>query len=248
MAGTSLCGAHSRRILRTTRHTRTTTPSIFTPTLIAGKRVVEEGEKYVVICPFAGIGGDLVALEKLGVPVKAVITMELDDKKCKVLERWMENKQSDANSTFHKVVHYCWGDICQEKGLWMDLHGWEVIRAKLDMKPGYVIISGGSPCDNQGGTLNRGSKYTATGQSYLNGASTGLYFLFVMMLHLVADVMMAAEVPINTWDDDDEKMLPDWASGTWANFEDDKAEAAPERRSSGIFEGDLNENLCYVPK
>jgi len=84
-------------------------------------------KKYVVFCPFAGIGADIVALERIKVPVKAVITLELCQEKRKVLQNFLTAKSNDVNSSFYGAKHLSWGDITDENGVWHDAKGFEVL-------------------------------------------------------------------------------------------------------------------------
>lgn len=129
----------------------------FVKMMLGPVRVEDDSGGLVVICPFAGVGADLVALEMLGVRVKAVLTMEKLSDKREILKEFLADKAKDASSSFHRARHWDWGDLCQEGGIWRERHGWELIVRELGIRAGNVLYSGGPPCDNLPGTSNQGA-------------------------------------------------------------------------------------------
>jgi hypothetical protein len=170
----------------------------------------DEDDKFVVICPFAGVGGDLVALEKMSTPVKVVITMEQELQKRNILEAFLDKKRKDKSSSFYGAKHYNWGDLCQHRAIWLDEKGWAKIVKELKITRGNVLLTGGPPCDNLPGTSNQGANNELRGQSGLGGLSTGLCFLFALMAVMLLSAVQAIQ---REEEEDDDNREVDWESG-----------------------------------
>jgi hypothetical protein len=147
--------------------------------------------KFVVVSLFSGIGGDLVALERLQIPVRIVLTIEVDPLKRSVLKNFMRRVSKDPDSSFYQCEHRCYSDICERRAAWNSAEGVAALCHELQMQPGWVVASGGSPCDNLPGTSNRGGKEKQTGQSGLMGEKTILFFVMVKVFKHLLDALKA---------------------------------------------------------
>lgn len=155
------------------------------------KRFVGTHEKFVVVSFFAGIGGDLVALERLKIPVRLVIAIEKDPHCRRVLKSFLRSRSSDPKSSFYMCKYYCYGDICAPNAVWNSEYGVEALVRKFNLCPGRVIATGGSPCDNMPGTSNRGGKTDLRGQSGLCGEKTILFLVQVRSMALLLESLTA---------------------------------------------------------
>jgi len=203
-----------------------------------------DNERFVVICPFAGIAGDLVALEMKETPVKAVITMEKEQKKRDILQAFLQEKIKDESSSFYQATHYNWGDLCMRNAIWLDQEGWALIVKKLEIKRGKVLFSGGPPCDNLPGTSNQGGAESTTGQSGLGGLSTGLWFLFAWMAVTLLETVQRSDMV------EDPREL-NWDSiqktGLWKVDEVDEVDG-PDRMELALYEDDIEQENAVSKK
>uniref|UniRef100_A0A7N0U0Y4 DNA (cytosine-5-)-methyltransferase n=1 Tax=Kalanchoe fedtschenkoi TaxID=63787 RepID=A0A7N0U0Y4_KALFE len=122
------------------------------------KDVYPEGMN--VLSLFSGIGGAEVALHKVGVPLKNVLSIEISEINRRILRSWWE--QTDQKGTLVELddVQRVTNDILDK---WARNFG------------GFDLIIGGSPCNNLSGS-NRVSR------DGLEGAHSSLFFDYFRIL------------------------------------------------------------------
>ncbi|KAH7444786.1 hypothetical protein KP509_02G091600 [Ceratopteris richardii] len=120
-----------------------------------------------VLSLFSGIGGGEVSLHKLGIYLKVVIAVEINEKVRGVLKSW-------------------WRKSCQagELKLKNDVRDLthEVLTDLIDEVGPIDLIIGGSPCNN----LSGNNRVSRTG---LNGSESSLFFEFPRILNIVTQIM-----------------------------------------------------------
>ncbi|CAM6092876.1 unnamed protein product [Calypogeia fissa] len=121
-----------------------------------------------VLSLFSGIGGAEVALHKLGIFLKLVVSVEIDDKARMVVDSWWKttNQKGTLIHTFTDVKE-------------VDSRA---IQGLVDEFGGFDLVIGGSPCNNLSGN-NRCSR---TG---LAGPASVTFFEFPRILAEVRDYM-----------------------------------------------------------
>eukprot|EP00250_Pteridium_aquilinum_P018467 c24103_g1_i1 orf=250-2667(+) len=120
-----------------------------------------------VLSLFSGIGGAEVALDKLGIHLKVVIAVEINEKVRGVLASWWKKSgqmgELKLRNDVRDLTHDALSDLIDEVG-------------RID------LIIGGSPCNNLSGN-NRVSRVG------LNGSESSLFFEFPRILTIVTQVM-----------------------------------------------------------
>ncbi|KAI5063306.1 hypothetical protein GOP47_0021853 [Adiantum capillus-veneris] len=120
-----------------------------------------------VLSLFSGIGGAEVALDKLGVPLKVVIAVEINEKVREVLAGWWRKSGQTGELKLRTDVR--------------DLT-YDVLADLVDEVGPIDLIIGGSPCNNLSGN-NRVSRVG------LSGSESSLFFEFPRILNIVTQVM-----------------------------------------------------------
>jgi site-specific DNA-cytosine methylase len=116
---------------------------------------------------FSGIGGAEVALPRLGIPLKNVVSVEISVSKRDVIRNWWE--QANQKGNLIEIT-----DIQTING--SDIETW--IRSF----GGFDLVIGGSPCNNLAGG-NRVSR------DRLEGQHCSLFYQYVRVLGLVRNMM-----------------------------------------------------------
>ncbi|KAL5711186.1 hypothetical protein ACHQM5_021673 [Ranunculus cassubicifolius] len=89
-----------------------------------------------VISHFSGIGGAVVALHRLGIPLKNVVSVEPSEVNRNIIRRWWEQTNQEGNLIEVKDVQ--------------DL-GPDQLENLVRSVGGFDLIIGGSPCKNFSG-------------------------------------------------------------------------------------------------
>jgi site-specific DNA-cytosine methylase len=116
---------------------------------------------------FSGIGGAEVALHRLGIPLKNVVSVEISVSKRDVIRNWWE--QANQKGNLIEIT-----DIQTING--SDIETW--IRSF----GGFDLVIGGSPCNNLAGG-NRVSR------DRLECQHCSLFYQYVRVLGLVRNMM-----------------------------------------------------------
>lgn len=116
-----------------------------------------------VLSLFSGIGGAEVALHRLGIPLKNVVSVEL--------------------SEVNRNIVRCWWEQTNQKGTLIDLADIQELDADrleqlMDRFGGFDLVVGGSPCNNLAGS-NRHSRHG------LEGEQSVLFFDYFRILDIV---------------------------------------------------------------
>ncbi|KAJ1416523.1 SAM-dependent methyltransferase DRM [Sesbania bispinosa] len=112
---------------------------------------------------FSGIGGAEVALHRLGIPLKNVVSVEKSEVNRNIVRSWWEQTSQKGN-----LVDL--DDVQQLNG--------ERLKQLMDTFGGFDLIVGGSPCNNLAGS-NRVSR------DGLEGKESSLFFDYCRILDLV---------------------------------------------------------------
>ncbi|BBM96743.1 protein MpDRMa [Marchantia polymorpha subsp. ruderalis] len=121
-----------------------------------------------VLSLFSGIGGAEVALHKLGIILKVVVSIEIDEKARSVLDSWWKSTDQKGH-----LIH----DHTDVK-----LFDSRVLMGLLNKYKGFDLVIGGSPCNNLSGN-NRSSRVG------LQGTESVAFFEFPRILNVVRDFM-----------------------------------------------------------
>ncbi|XP_077244159.1 domains rearranged methyltransferase 2 isoform X2 [Tasmannia lanceolata] len=113
-----------------------------------------------VLSLFSGIGGAEVALHRLGIPLKTVVSVEISEINRNIVRSWWEQTNQQGNLI----------DIADVQQLNSDR-----LEQMIDSFGGFDLIIGGSPCNNLTGS-NRVSR------DGLEGITTHMKLTFGMML------------------------------------------------------------------
>ncbi|CAM6092562.1 unnamed protein product [Calypogeia fissa] len=130
------------------------------------KKLYSTGMK--VLSLFAGIGGAEVALQKLGIRLNVVVSVENDERSRRVLDRWWKA----TNQSGKLILQYTDVRALDRRTL----------GELVTQFGGFDLIVGGSPCQNLSG-LNR---FSRTG---LAGEKSMLFYEFPRILHNVREFM-----------------------------------------------------------
>lgn len=116
-----------------------------------------------VLSLFSGIGGAEVALHRLGIPLKNVVSVNISEVNRNILRCWWEETNQRGNLIELANVQQLNGDRLEQL---MSSYG------------GFDLVVGGSPCNNLTGSnrLHRGG---------LEGKESALFFDYVRILDLV---------------------------------------------------------------
>ncbi|KAF5792179.1 putative DNA (cytosine-5-)-methyltransferase [Helianthus annuus] len=120
-----------------------------------------------VLSLFSGIGGAEVALHRLKIPLKNVVSVEISEANRDIVRSWWEQTRQTGN-----LVHL--SDVRQLDGGQLE----EFIKSF----GGFDLIVGGSPCNNLTGS-NRVSR------DGLEGEHSSLFFHYFDILNMVKDIM-----------------------------------------------------------
>lgn len=116
---------------------------------------------------FSGIGGAEVALYRLGIPLKNVVSVEISEVNRNIVRGWWE--QTNQKGT---LIHIA--DV-------QSLHG-DRLEQFMNSFGGFDLVIGGSPCNNLAGS-NRVSR------DGLDGAQSALFYDYFRILDLVKCIM-----------------------------------------------------------
>ncbi|XP_074330180.1 DNA (cytosine-5)-methyltransferase DRM2-like isoform X4 [Apium graveolens] len=119
-----------------------------------------------VLSLFSGIGGAEVALHRLGIPLKFVVSVESSETCRNILQSWW--KQSNQQG---KLIHI--SDVRDVT------HG--KLKELLDMSHGFDLVIGGSPCNNLAGR-------NCCTRDGLYGDQSSLFFDYFRILDLVKKI------------------------------------------------------------
>lgn len=120
-----------------------------------------------VLSLFSGIGGAEVALHRLGIPLKTVVSVEI--------------------SEVNRNIVRCWWEQTNQKGILIDLVDVQQLNGDrlehmINSFGGFDLVIGGSPCNNLAGS-NRHSR------DGLEGKESSLFFDYFRILDLVKTIM-----------------------------------------------------------
>lgn len=123
-----------------------------------------------VLSLFTGIGGGEVALHRLKIPMKVVVSVEISESNRNILKDfWAQTKQKGVLVEFSDVL-----DLSNEK-----------IEMLMDKFGGFDLVIGGSPCNNLAG----GNRVSRSG---LEGDQSCLFFEYCRILEVVRKRMTRA--------------------------------------------------------
>ncbi|XP_074277802.1 DNA (cytosine-5)-methyltransferase DRM2-like isoform X2 [Silene latifolia] len=120
-----------------------------------------------VLSLFSGIGGAEVALHRLGIPLKAVVSVEISEVSRKIFQDWWDQTEQRG-----QLIHL---DDVQKVDSRM-------IRRWITEFGGFDLVIGGSPCNNLAG----GNRRTRDG---LLGEHSSLFFQYSRILDTVMTLM-----------------------------------------------------------
>ncbi|KAL6983713.1 DNA (cytosine-5)-methyltransferase drm2 [Sarracenia purpurea var. burkii] len=120
-----------------------------------------------VLSLFSGIGGAEVALHRLGIPLKNVVSVELSETSRTIVQSWWEQTNQQGN-----LIHIA--DVqevtVQKLAQWVDSFG------------GFDLVVGGSPCNNLAGR-----NYVS--RDGLEGKHSSLFYEYFRILDVVKFLM-----------------------------------------------------------
>ncbi|XP_024974277.1 DNA (cytosine-5)-methyltransferase DRM2-like [Cynara cardunculus var. scolymus] len=116
---------------------------------------------------FSGIGGAEVALHRLGIPLKNVVSVEISEANRDIVRSWWEQTNQKGN-----LIHLA--DVQQLNG--------DRLEQFMGSFGGFDLIVGGSPCNNLAGS-NRVSR------DGLEGEQSSLFYDYFRILDLVKCIM-----------------------------------------------------------
>lgn len=120
-----------------------------------------------VLSLFSGIGGAEVALHRLGIRLKTVVSVEKSEVNRNIVRSWWE--QTNQTGT---LIDF--DDVQQLNG--------DRIEQLIDSVGGFDLVIGGSPCNNLAGS-NRVSR------DGLEGKESALFYDYIRILDLVKCIM-----------------------------------------------------------
>lgn len=116
-----------------------------------------------VLSLFTGIGGGEVALHRLRIPMKVVVSVEISESNRNILKDfWEQTKQKGVLVEFSDVQ-----DLSNDK-----------IEMLMEKFGGFDLVIGGSPCNNLAG----GNRVSRSG---LEGDQSSLFFEYCRILEVV---------------------------------------------------------------
>lgn len=116
---------------------------------------------------FSGIGGAEVALHRLGIPLKNVVSVEIAEVNRNIIRSWWE--QTNQRGQLIEIADVQQVSI-ERLDQWISSFG------------GFDLVIGGSPCNNLAGS-NRVSR------NGLEGKHSSLFYHYVRILDLVKTMM-----------------------------------------------------------
>lgn len=120
-----------------------------------------------VLSLFSGIGGAEVALHRLGIPLKNVVSVEIAEVNRNIIRSWWE--QTNQRGQLIEIADVQQVSI-ERLDQWISSFG------------GFDLVIGGSPCNNLAGS-NRVSR------NGLDGKHSSLFYHYVRILDLVKTMM-----------------------------------------------------------
>jgi site-specific DNA-cytosine methylase len=116
---------------------------------------------------FSGIGGAEVALHRLGIPLKNVVSVEISEVNRNIVRCWWEQTNQRGN-----LIDL--GDVQQLNG--------DRLEELMNTFGGFDLVVGGSPCNNLAGSnrLHRDG---------LEGKESSLFYDYFRILDLVKCIM-----------------------------------------------------------
>ncbi|KAK9276395.1 hypothetical protein L1049_005928 [Liquidambar formosana] len=120
-----------------------------------------------VLSLFSGIGGAEVALHRLGIPLKNVVSVEISETNRNILHSWWEQTNQQGSLVEMADVQQV---TAQRVEQWLSSFG------------GFDLVIGGSPCNNLAG----GNRVSRDG---LEGKQSSLFFEYIRILDLVRSMM-----------------------------------------------------------
>ncbi|KAK3183592.1 hypothetical protein Dsin_030878 [Dipteronia sinensis] len=112
---------------------------------------------------FSGIGGAEVALHRLGIPLKNVVSVEISEVNRSIVRSWWE--QTNQRGTLIDMA-----DVQQLNS--------DRLEQLMDSFGGFDLVVGGSPCNNLAGS----NRYTRDG---LEGSHSSLFYDYFRILDIV---------------------------------------------------------------
>uniref|UniRef100_A0A7N0UA19 DNA (cytosine-5-)-methyltransferase n=1 Tax=Kalanchoe fedtschenkoi TaxID=63787 RepID=A0A7N0UA19_KALFE len=125
-----------------------------------------------VLSLFSGIGGAEIALHRLGIPLKAVVEVEISEANRNIMRSWWE--QTNQRGTLIDIA-----DVQQVDA--------DKLSELIDLIGGFDLVIGGSPCNNLAGS-NRVSR------DGLEGKESALFYDYFRILDLVKTIMGSRSV------------------------------------------------------
>ena len=116
---------------------------------------------------FSGIGGAEVALHRLGIPLKNVVSVEIAEVNRNIIRSWWE--QTNQRGQLIEIADVQQVSI-ERLDQWISSFG------------GFDLVIGGSPCNNLAGS-NRVSR------NGLEGKHSSLFYHYVRILDIVKTMM-----------------------------------------------------------
>lgn len=116
---------------------------------------------------FSGIGGAEVALHKLGIPLKNVVSVEIFEGNRSVMSSWWEQTNQRGNLYHINDIQ----ELTEER-----------LRDLMSRFGGFDLVVGGSPCNNLAGS----NRHHRDG---LEGKESSLFFDYVRILDSVKQIM-----------------------------------------------------------
>lgn len=116
---------------------------------------------------FSGIGGAEVALHRLGIPLKNVVSVELSEPCRTIVRNWWEETNQKGN-----LIHVA--DVQEVTA--------ERIAQWISRFGGFDLVIGGSPCNNLAGRNH-------VSRDGLEGKHSSLFFDYFRILDLVKSMM-----------------------------------------------------------
>ena len=120
-----------------------------------------------VLSLFSGIGGAEVALHRLGITLKNVVSVEKSEVNRNIVRSWWEQTNQRGKLIDFAFVQQLNGDRLEHL---------------IDSIGGFDLIIGGSPCNNLAGS----NRYTRDG---LEGKESALFYDYFRILDLVKCIM-----------------------------------------------------------
>ncbi|KAJ0985072.1 hypothetical protein J5N97_003428 [Dioscorea zingiberensis] len=116
---------------------------------------------------FSGIGGAEVALNRLGIHLRNVVSVELSEINRNIIRGWWEQTNQTGNLIEIADVQHLNGDKLEQM---------------INMFGGFDLVIGGSPCNNLAGS----NRYSRDG---LEGKESALFYDYFRILDLVKNIM-----------------------------------------------------------